>query len=264
MKGYDPMKIFATLLTLFALVFFQFVASASEPSKVGERDMVYATLEEVERMIEEGADINSDDSYGMSLVSSVVLMRGTETLKGWIELGADINRVDKNGSTPLSWAVAVSDVASVNLLIQHGAKLNHKKKNGDTPLHVAIKGLRVVHSQIAIDLIKAGADVNALDGKGNSPLNVVRQIKAFKGFKTVGQNIEKILIEHGAHDISTFSSASSRKNSKHRSNQTNNSHQNSNDQTRRRNNNGCGNEWGKSDQRARERCENEENYNAIK
>lgn len=146
----------------------------------------------------------------MSLVSSVVLMRGTETLKGWIELGADINRVSKDGSTPLSWAVAVSNVASVNLLIQHGANVDHKRENGDTLLHVAIKGLGVVHPQIAVELIKAGADVNALDGKGNSPLNVLRQRKAFNDWKTVGQNIEKVLIQSGAHDIS-FSSLSSRK-----------------------------------------------------
>lgn len=56
------MKDFVAIATLGVLVSLGNLVGASEPSKGGERDMVYATLEEVERMIREGADINSDDS----------------------------------------------------------------------------------------------------------------------------------------------------------------------------------------------------------
>ena len=207
------MNNFATIITLGVLVNLVILVSASEPSKGGERDMVYATLEEVERMIEEGADINSDDSDGMSLVSYVILMRGTETLKGWIELGADINSVDKNGSTPLSWAVALSDVPSVNLLIRHGAKLDHKDEYGRIPLHLAIAGLcgpHPYHPQLAIDLINAGSFVNALDAEGISPLNLLRLNKGNCNAGAKDNKLEKLLLSKGAVDVSGYPWTSSK------------------------------------------------------
>ena len=213
MKRYDPMKISATLQTLFALVFFQFVASASEPRKGRERDMVFVTLEELESMIKEGADVNSFYSREESLVSDVAFMRDTEALKRWIELGADINTVNKAGYTPLFSAIAVSNVPVVNLLIRHGAKLDHRDEYGRIPLHLAIAGLcgpHPYHPQLAIDLINAGSFVNALDAKGISPLNLLRLNKGNCNAGGKDNKLEKLLLSKGAVDVSGYPWTSSK------------------------------------------------------
>lgn len=144
-----------------------------------------------------------------------------------------------------------------------------KNKYGRTPLHLAISGLSVYHPQISIDLINAGSDVNALDGDGNSPLNVLRQRKALKYWGTNEKNIEKMLVERGAIDISTFSSASSRKKTDDRSRVEKNLPQNGSKENRTEENIECANGWRRSRSRASERraspqqCEGEENHQSI-
>lgn len=227
MKRHDPMKILATILTLFALVFFQFVASASDSSSrdEGTGHLLYAPLAELERRVHRGADLNIIDSHGISLISDVVIFRDTGTLNGWIDLGADINIENKDGSTPLFFAVLFERTDNVKLLLERGANLNHKDQRGNAPLHLAMMGIGAYHLEIAVILIEAGSDINALDGEGNSPLRLFRQRKEFHSWGEKDNELEKFLLRKGAVEVSTFSPE---KNSKHSSNQANNSHQNSN------------------------------------
>lgn len=62
---------------------------------------------------------------------------------------------------------------SAQLLVDHGANVHHKNKKGATPLFTVIQDslLEEIRFDIASILLKAGADVNAIDAKKNSPLD---------------------------------------------------------------------------------------------
>jgi len=106
-----------------------------------------------------------------------------------IARGADVGREDAKGWTPLHWAVSGGPqdademgafpgmcgapamdayVALARLLIEHGADVNAKDRQGGTPLHRAASGGQV--SLIDV-LIEKGARVNATTAVGGTPLH---------------------------------------------------------------------------------------------
>ncbi|KAK0386653.1 hypothetical protein NLU13_6488 [Sarocladium strictum] len=80
-----------------------------------------------------------------------------------------------DGSTPLHLAAEhhIEEVAAI--LIAAGADLNAKDRSGSTPLHRAMRGRwSFVEREIFTNLISGGADVNIADAKGRTPLALVR------------------------------------------------------------------------------------------
>ena len=91
-----------------------------------------------------------------------------------IESGADVNcSAPKTGYTPLMWAKSAD---STRTLINAGADVNARDHRGHTPLMWVISKYNVPDraNQIARELIDAGADVNAKDDDGMSPLDWAR------------------------------------------------------------------------------------------
>lgn len=74
-------------------------------------------------------------------------------------------KIDYHGVTALHIAVAHNDVEKVKLLIQYGADINATNEKGQTPLHVAT-------NQVIIDLLIAnGAKINFKDKLDQTPLH---------------------------------------------------------------------------------------------
>ena len=92
-----------------------------------------------------------------------------ETAELLIEIGADINAEDTFGETPLHYAVGRGDMQLTEFLIQKGADVKSTARVGWTPLHcVAANGSK----ELARLLIQKGADVNARDNFfGETPLH---------------------------------------------------------------------------------------------
>ena len=93
-----------------------------------------------------------------------------EAVKQHLTAGTDINAKTKGyGWTPLFYATSGGGQKEiVELLIAEGADVNAKDKLGDTPLQVAAYQ---DHKEIAELFIANGADVNAKSDNGKTPLD---------------------------------------------------------------------------------------------
>ena len=89
-----------------------------------------------------------------------------------IESGADVNAVNDNGETPLHAMIRYNHFDQVELLLMEGANVHTKDMHSDYPLHNA-----AWHGEDGIELAKLlisnGADINASNGRGWTPLDVV-------------------------------------------------------------------------------------------
>jgi ankyrin repeat protein len=105
---------------------------------------------------------------------------------------ADLNLRDQDGRTPLMHAVLTenADPILVRLLVQHGADVNTADFDQKwTPLHFAARDHK---EEIVRILLEAGANVDAIDSFGNTPL--------WRAVMTASSNLAAIraLIKHGA------------------------------------------------------------------
>lgn len=87
----------------------------------------------------------------------------------YLELGADINSTDKLGQNVLFFQMPIE---RLQFFIDRGANVNARDYQGKTPLHVQLKiCARNDKSSIVKRLVEHGAEVNAQDKKGNSILH---------------------------------------------------------------------------------------------
>jgi membrane-bound acyltransferase YfiQ involved in biofilm formation len=70
--------------------------------------------------------------------------------------------------TPLSWAVLGNRAEAVDLLIRRGADVNAVNKDGGTPLHIAAF---LGHEKVVDTLVHHGANVNVAMKRGEAPLD---------------------------------------------------------------------------------------------
>jgi ankyrin repeat protein len=83
-----------------------------------------------------------------------------------------INRPDAKGDSPLHRAVRGFDQAPVADLIAAGADVNATNRLGRTPLHAAVETLGTWPSPL-LKLLEAKPNVNARDAKGMTPLHLI-------------------------------------------------------------------------------------------
>lgn len=87
-----------------------------------------------------------------------------------IEKGADVNRADNDGNTALmlhTFWYCYKDV--IKAMVKAGYDINARNRNGDTVLHYVMKNKG---SEMAVYLIKKGADVNIANEKQVTPAQI--------------------------------------------------------------------------------------------
>ena len=112
----------------------------------------------VQKLIDEGANINEPDSSGYTPLFNAVYYGQLEVVKILISKGANLESKDLSGMTPLVSASYYSynspNAANITkLLIKSGANINVKSPEGETVLDLA---LSCAQGDIVDDLIKAG------------------------------------------------------------------------------------------------------------
>lgn len=122
----------------------------------------------VKTLLARGADPNLPDSEGMTAMHYAAENTWTESLEALTKAGANIEARDNKLRTPLH--VAASEVYQpqvARFLLLHGADHTAKDIRGATALHLAAQNFLEIFNM----LIKANADVNAVDADGLTPLH---------------------------------------------------------------------------------------------
>ncbi|MGG0409979.1 ankyrin repeat domain-containing protein [Peribacillus simplex] len=182
--------------------------------------------ERIRSLIEQGADINTQDSEGRTATMIATYNNDVETAKILIEAGADVNIQDDLKNSPFLYAGAEGYVDILKLAIEANADPSITNRYGGTALipaseHGYVEVIKELLTKTDIDvnhvndlgwtalleaiilndgdgkqqqtvklLIDHGADVNIPDNNDVTPLQHARE----KGFK----EIEKILLTAGA------------------------------------------------------------------
>jgi len=114
-----------------------------------------------------GAVIDPDGSSNETPFELILKKDNIELVKLFIDAGVNIQRIDYHGDTPLEYAAIYCKNPEIfRLLISKGATIN-RGGNGGTPLHSAAGSNK--KENVAL-LISLGANVNARDARGNTPL----------------------------------------------------------------------------------------------
>lgn len=164
--------------TQLARRFLQRGADPNARSQTGRTALHEAFLEgpEVFRMLlDAGADPTSVDNWGNSPLHSVAgFSDHAGVIPMLVEVGADVSLLNHDGRAPLHLAITrhTESVARVVELLEAGADPSMPTGSGDTPLHLAAGATRWPDSAtfaVVELLVAAGADVNALNGRRETP-----------------------------------------------------------------------------------------------
>ena len=131
----------------------------------------------VRRLIAQGADPNARGRSGITLPQWALLHKSAAGLGALVDGGADPARADSSGETVVHYAAKANDPIYLTVLLAHRA--DPDTPNGVTRATPLVPALMADREENFRRLLAAGADPNASDRMGDTPLHVAAKINAF-------------------------------------------------------------------------------------
>ncbi|KPI95411.1 Neurogenic locus Notch protein [Papilio xuthus] len=124
----------------------------------------------ISELVAQGAQLNAAmDKTGETSLHLAARYARADAAKRLLDAGADANSQDNTGRTPLHSAVAADAMGVFQILLRNRAtNLNARMHDGTTPLILAA---RLAIEGMVEDLINADADINAADNSGKTALH---------------------------------------------------------------------------------------------
>lgn len=160
-------------------------ADVNVRSNFGRTPLLLAALRDrsheiVQMLIDKGADVSACDKARICVLEAAAQGNDSATVRLVLAHGADPKAKDATGTTALMWAAMNGNVETTRLLLEKGSDINavtiesfERVKNGPlelgsfTPL---LSALPYGPPEVVKMLIDAGANVNAGDTRGMTPL----------------------------------------------------------------------------------------------
>ena len=165
-----------------------------DAAESGDVDGVIAALRD-------GADVEAVDKWRYTSLLYAVSSKHVEMVEILLKAGASVDVRNCFGGTPLHGAVRITDegknVRIAQLLLDNNADVNAiERLQKKTPLLEAVlKG----YVEMVKLLLQKGADVEAMDHQGDTPLYcVVNYLSAFSISEDSGAEIVQLLLDNGA------------------------------------------------------------------
>ncbi|XP_054721947.1 protein phosphatase 1 regulatory subunit 12A-like [Uloborus diversus] len=93
--------------------------------------------EEVERLLEQGTDINTANVDGLTALHQACIDNNLDMVQFLVEHGCDVNRGDNEGWTPLHATASCGFISIAKYLIENGANVAAVNNDGDLPIDIA-------------------------------------------------------------------------------------------------------------------------------
>lgn len=137
------------------------------------------------RLLDIGVDHQHRNNDNRTLLHRAVLAGDAASVRKLIELGVPTDAVDKNGSAAIHHVLSV-DILRILVASSSASIVNVSDENGNNVLHYVVKELDC-EPELVKQLIEYGADVNAQNAEGRTPL-----------FYVTSDECSAVLLEHGA------------------------------------------------------------------
>jgi len=155
----------------------------------------YGSIDIVNKLLEDGADVNTADANGTTALMSATYKGLEPVVKVLLAAGADVNTADANGKTALMIAADSGWPAIVDMLLAKGADLNKTDVKGWTALMYVVDSGR---KYIIEMLLAKGADVNTADAKGKTVLMIAADSVCITPKRKCSSEIIRLLLSAGA------------------------------------------------------------------
>jgi ankyrin repeat protein len=181
-------------------------ADPNQAQATGETPLMRAArsgdLRAVTALLAHRALVNTTESQGQTAIMWAAAEGHAAVVKALLEQGADVRGRSKAGFTALLFAARAGDLDTVKVLLGAGADVNEALPRVGTPLVLAsasmvatTTGMRMVvtpsgHESVAVYLLGAGADPNAVDDAGRTALHYAVQTRR--------HDLLNALLAHGA------------------------------------------------------------------